>query len=254
MFPKVSNALQCLDPDSLEALISHLKKDPRAQAVSDSEITANEILKYVNYMSDHITGSTAEVTTMHEEIHAITRSRGLPHLFITVNPADYHNPIPQVLAGLKRDLDKFYHKLDGNAEAFTCIKTVASNPVAGSQAFKLVMEGFIDILAGVKRPDKIGVFGEVDSYYGVVEAQGCGSLHCHFFFWLKGGLSPKAVKEKALVNVEWKQQLFSWLDDTISQDFPCNTTPFCPDKNDPERKNPAMSQPPDPLNHSFDEV
>ena len=45
---------------------------------------------------------------MREEIRAIMRTRGLPHLFITINPADFFNPIAQVIAGRNVDLDKFF--------------------------------------------------------------------------------------------------------------------------------------------------
>ena len=42
-------------------------------------------------------GSTAEVSEMREQMRAITRSTGLPHFFITINLADYHNPVHQFL-------------------------------------------------------------------------------------------------------------------------------------------------------------
>ena len=67
--------------------------------------------------------------------------------------------------------------------------------------------------------------GPVDSYYSVVEAQGHGLLHCHFFIWLNNGLSPSEVKHKLETDPQWKGQLIEWLDDIISQDFPENTIP-----------------------------
>lgn len=35
-----------------------------------------------------------------------------------------------------------------------------------------------------------GIFGTVKAYYGCVEAQGRGTLHCHMMVWLEGGLDP----------------------------------------------------------------
>ena len=31
----------------------------------------------------------------------------------------------------------------------------------------------------------MGVLSKVNAYFGVVEAQGCGSLHLHIMMWLK---------------------------------------------------------------------
>jgi len=89
---------------------------------------------------------------------------------------------------------------------------VAQNPVTAAQTFKILMDRFTDILLGCKQENKIGVFGEVDSYYGVVEAQGCGSLHCHYFVWLRGALSPLQVKEHAMSDPIWKKKLFIWME------------------------------------------
>jgi hypothetical protein len=77
-------------------------------------------------------------------------------------------------------------------------KTIIENPVAAAKCFKILIDAFLDIILGFKHSNKIGVFGKVDSYYGVVKAQGPGSLHCHFFIWLYGGLSPYEVRDKAL--------------------------------------------------------
>jgi len=79
------------------------------------------------------------------------------------------------------NLDKFFDKAPGSAESFTCATTIAQNPVAAAKAFNHLINAFTGIILGVKHVNKIGVCGEVNSYYGVVEAQGCGSLHCHFF-------------------------------------------------------------------------
>ncbi|KIJ47099.1 hypothetical protein M422DRAFT_134034, partial [Sphaerobolus stellatus SS14] len=142
---------------------------PYAQSQNESEQAAVDIMKYVNFISSHISGSRAEIKCMREEIRAIIRSRGLPHLFVTIDPADFFNPIAQFLAGKDINLDEFFHRLHANSESFFRGKTIAKNPVAGAKAFKLLINGFLDILLGYNRPDKVGIFGQVNSYYGVVE-------------------------------------------------------------------------------------
>ncbi|KAF8592100.1 hypothetical protein K439DRAFT_1325878 [Ramaria rubella] len=141
-FPKVSEALKKVDSDSLTKLQSKLNKNPYAQPENEGEKAAFDLLNYVNYISDHISGSTAEVNAMREEIRAIICSRGLPHLFIIINPADAHNPIAQVLAGRKIDLDEFFHNLSPQSEVFEQAKLIAENPVAGAKAFKVLIDAF----------------------------------------------------------------------------------------------------------------
>ncbi|KAJ7459328.1 hypothetical protein FB451DRAFT_969998, partial [Mycena latifolia] len=73
-----------------------------------------------------------------------------------------------------------------------------------------------------------GVLGMVSAYYGTVEAQGRGSLHCHMMIWLAGGLNPNEIKEKALGNggdLDFQKRLIEFLNDTISTEVPPDPNP-----------------------------
>ncbi|KAJ6528981.1 hypothetical protein B0H19DRAFT_1333713 [Mycena capillaripes] len=68
-----------------------------------------------------------------------------------------------------------------------------------------------------------GVLGVCDRYYGCVEVQGCGSLHCHMMVWLAGALNPDEIKAHALANggdLEFQKRLMEYLDDVISNAVP----------------------------------
>ncbi|EMD36527.1 hypothetical protein CERSUDRAFT_21987, partial [Gelatoporia subvermispora B] len=67
-----------------------------------------------------------------------------------------------------------------------------------------------------------GILGVVKSYYGCVEAQGRGSLHCHMVVWVEGGLNPDELRERVLADhsEEFKRRLLDFLDDTISNAIP----------------------------------
>ncbi len=41
-----------------------------------------------------------------------------------------------------------------------------------------------------------GVLGRVKGYYGCVEAQGRGTLHCHMLIWLDGSLDPQEIRDR----------------------------------------------------------
>ncbi|KAG2030249.1 hypothetical protein BDR03DRAFT_812795, partial [Suillus americanus] len=67
-----------------------------------------------------------------------------------------------------------------------------------------------------------GILGTVSAYYGCVEAQGRGTLHCHMLIWLEGGLNPNEIKDRILQNDEqtFKDHLLRYLEDTISTCIP----------------------------------
>ncbi|KAJ7318467.1 hypothetical protein DFH08DRAFT_641858, partial [Mycena albidolilacea] len=134
------------------------------------EKAAAKVMKYLNYVSDHIPGSVGDVNNMKQQIHSKIICEGLPHFFATVNPADSHNPIAQVLAGREVDLDKLFDAMDDvNEEPSVRAKTMAENQVAGAEFFHLTITKFFDIILDAKRASKIGILGKVKGWYAVVE-------------------------------------------------------------------------------------
>ncbi|KAK0452778.1 uncharacterized protein EV420DRAFT_1246074, partial [Desarmillaria tabescens] len=87
------------------------------------------------------------------------------------------------------------------------------------------MKAFIKCILGYS-PDefhlKEGVLGITKAYYGCVEVQGHGTLHCHMLVWLVGGLDPNEIKERILEagDDEFKDRLFRYLDDSLSNYIP----------------------------------
>ncbi|KAF8130096.1 hypothetical protein K438DRAFT_1643972, partial [Mycena galopus ATCC 62051] len=94
------------------------------------------------------------------------------------------------------------------------------------------------------RLNGVGLFGKVRVYYGVVEAQGRGSLHIHLLIWLAHGLSPLEIK-KIIEDPEFLQKAFRWYEDVISHDIPENTVPYNAAKR-AYKGEPVMSRPAHP--------
>ncbi|KAJ3900388.1 hypothetical protein F5879DRAFT_778801, partial [Lentinula edodes] len=67
-----------------------------------------------------------------------------------------------------------------------------------------------------------GVLGVVKGYYGCIEAQGRGTLHCHMMIWLEGGLNPNEIRRRAIEdpNSDFCRRLIEFLDDTITNQLP----------------------------------
>ncbi|KAJ4475407.1 hypothetical protein C8R41DRAFT_721155, partial [Lentinula lateritia] len=69
---------------------------------------------------------------------------------------------------------------------------------------------------------KGGILGLVKGYYGCIEAQGRGTLHCHMMIWLEGGLNPNEIRRRAIEdpNSDFCRRLIAFLDDTITNQLP----------------------------------
>ncbi|OSD06276.1 hypothetical protein PYCCODRAFT_1352521, partial [Trametes coccinea BRFM310] len=72
-----------------------------------------------------------------------------------------------------------------------------------------------------------GVLGETKAYYGCVEAQGQGTLHCHMIIWIEGGLNPKELQERlqSADGNEFSKRLVNYLENIIWNHVP----PTCDD-------------------------
>ncbi|KAF8447512.1 hypothetical protein L210DRAFT_3321898, partial [Boletus edulis BED1] len=69
-----------------------------------------------------------------------------------------------------------------------------------------------------------GLFGRCKAYYGTVETQGRGSLHCHMLIWLEGNPSPQQLRDQMLDDPGFRDNIFHWLEDIIHCELPGMTT------------------------------
>ena len=66
-----------------------------------------------------------------------------------------------------------------------CAAFIVANPAVAARAFNETVQAFIDIVL-MGNGCMHGLFGKCNTYYGMVEAQRCGTLHVHFLVWLEG--------------------------------------------------------------------
>jgi hypothetical protein len=101
--------------------------------------------------------------------------------------------------------------------------------VIAAKFFNIYMKAFIKTLLGYNVTgvnSEGGALGVVKSYYGCVEAQGRGTLHCHMLLWIEGGLNPDEIKEHVLTDNTFKESLLKYLDDAISTCVPDDPDPL----------------------------
>jgi hypothetical protein len=130
-----------------------------------------------------------------------------PTLWITINPADTQDPIAQVFARVEIDLDNFCKTAGpNNTQRAT---NVAEDPFSSAKYFHFIVKCILEILFGITKNSggqidwKEGIFGKIQSYIGMVEAQGRGILHLHMLLWLKN--APSAMEMKMALKSEMFQ-------------------------------------------------
>ena len=176
----------------------------------------------VRAVTAHVPGSVSAKTIIHNEIKVLTVNQGLSHFYLTINLADVYNPLVWFLAGKDINPDTI---LPGDFNYFEQASIVAKNPFVVSRFFNIFMKAFIHAVLGYnpkKRNTEGGILGKVKAYYGCVEAQGRGSLHCHMLVWVEGGLNVDEIKCH-IVNKDdnnFQRRLISFLDNTISNEIP----------------------------------
>ena len=86
------------------------------------------------------------------------------------------------------------------------------------------MKAFLKIVLGFdpsRSESAGGMLGRVTAYYGCVEAQGRGTLHCHMLIWLKGALNCDQIRERVLKGDDhFQMDMINFIDDCISNEIP----------------------------------
>ena len=181
--------------------------------------------KRLRVVGRNIQGSDFHRRALQHEIKALMLGLGLPTFFITINPADLHNPLFLHYAGHKINLDNPFEanwlKKSQRADL------VAADPVAAAKFFHKIVCVWLEHLLGVRstgRHDR-GILGRLSGYYGTVETQLRGSLHLHLLAWFVGSKSPQEVGQLLAANCKFGEDLLEYLGAIIQEQFPCGELP-----------------------------
>ncbi|KAF5328905.1 hypothetical protein D9611_014252 [Ephemerocybe angulata] len=205
-----------LDPLQILHLRDKYMKNPTYTPTDPSELNIVRVMTSISPVARKIPGSVAQKIKMRNEIRAMIGQRGSPTIFITLNPSDYYNPIVTVLAKRYMEEDELadqeYLSSDDRS------KLAVKHPVACAEFFDTVITSFIQIVLryGKSTP---GVFGHCDAYYGTVETQGRGTLHCHMLLWLRGHLPAESLATALQSSESYRVSLTRWLDSVAASGF-----------------------------------
>ena len=211
--------------NTIQALTERASGGSHPTAETDNKQQALDLLKEVKLISANVPGSAASRLTMRNEIRANILSLGVPSFYVTVNPVDIYNPMVSFLAGRDIDIDNLLsHEIPMYWDQ---AKVVARNLCIAAEFFHTYITAFISAILGYdlkQRSIAPGILGVARAYYGCVEAQGRGSLHCHMVVWVHGSMTSDQIRERAMADVSWRDHLIEFLDDTV-----CNVIPADPD-------------------------
>lgn len=220
-FDSVAATLNAISADTIRIVCDRVAHGDAKSYQNEDERRVLQLLKEVNVVVSNVAGSSASRVVMRNEIRAMIVEKGLPSFYLTINPADVFNPVVKFLAGSEIDVDRLLPEQVPSYLEQSIL--VAKNPFVASKFFNLYMKSFVKNILGhdPRNQDNEGILGTVSGYYGCVEAQGRGTLHCHMLVWLDGALNCEEIRDKVQANdVDFQRRLVEFLDDTISNEIP----------------------------------
>lgn len=179
--------------------------------ISDPRVKA--LRKHVFAASGRVMGSNSSRASYRGQIWGGILWLRPPTLWITINPSDLHDPVAQVFAGEEINMDQFVAHLgpDSNKRA----RNLAKDPYAATKYFHFIIKTLLETMYGIKVlqnrvVSNMGVLGRLSGYFGVIEAQGRGSLHVHMFLWLKNAPNGHEMKT-FLKNSDFRERMTSYI-------------------------------------------
>lgn len=201
--------------DVLPGMLDKWKADPHLKPTNDTERKMILLINRLKVIVKDLRGSAGAQLRKRNEVRALQKEFGCQALFFTLTPSDIFNVLVHVLSG--KDPDTF-----ASMTALERAIQVAENPAACARFFDISVKAFIRYVLryGDGEP---GLFGHVDAYYGSVEAQGRGTLHCHFLVWLRGYSSPQDLRNFMGSDDRYKAEVLRWVESLIKCELPGDT-------------------------------
>jgi hypothetical protein len=199
----------------LSDLSEKFSKNPKYKPTSTPEHKIMDVLNKITMIPCNSPCSAGYKQSRRNEIRGLINRYRAPALFITINPADVLHPLVRLLSGHDIDLEDCSNNSKiTKAEQH---QLVADNPAAATRFFNIMMKKFMDVLLMNNKSGQsgIGIFDKCKAYYGMVEAQGKGTLHCHMLIWLEGHMSPRALQVRMSSDENFKTRMLEWLESII---------------------------------------
>ncbi|KAF5337331.1 hypothetical protein D9611_002867 [Ephemerocybe angulata] len=215
-FPEMANRLLSLDPLVLKTVTTRLINGERVKPQTEMEKNCWKVFHDLDCVMGKVEGSITTKKNMRAEVWSLVASCGSPSWYFTMSPADVRHPLCLYYAG---DDTTYQPNISPYKDR---LRAICRNPVAAARFFHYMVEVFIKDILGVGT-DLGGAFGDVQAYYGTVEQQGRLTLHLHMIIWIKGSLSPQAMRQRILCDSAWQEAVVRWLESSHCGEFATGT-------------------------------
>ncbi|OJT07088.1 ATP-dependent DNA helicase PIF1 [Trametes pubescens] len=234
---RVVREIMGIDVEKLDSLAKAFERNPHYKPAAADEVAIIKLLAKVNTVSHDIPGSNGYKIALRNQIRALIHREGTPTLFVTLNPSDRDHPLVRLYAGNETEVEG---RMQGEElSRWRRTKLAARNPAACAKFFDKIITNFIDVVLKFGKSEK-GLFGKCKAYFGTVEAQGRGTLHCHMLIWLEGHPPPQKLRDKMFSSETYREMMFNWLEAVIKCELPGTTEVVVEEKGHP------LPQPPRP--------
>lgn len=200
---------------TLEDLKQAVKEEKRGERPSN--LGVRSLKKHLKAVSSKVLGSDDARAANRSKIWSTTVMKSPPTLWITLNPADLHDPIAQVLAGEDIDMDDFIEAVGPDKDKRA--RNIARDPYVAAKVYDFVLKTLFKTLfkidaSGSSVKSEHGIFGTISAYFGVMEAQGRGTLHLHLVVWLEGAPTTEEMKT-LLQEAEFREKFVKYIQANI---------------------------------------
>jgi hypothetical protein len=197
---------------TLNDLITKWQDQKTVHASNRKEHRALKVLAKIRLVAKNLKGSSGYKQCRRNEIRALMKSFSTPALFLTLNPSDLTHPLVGAFGGISPDIWRSMNNRERG-------QFVAKNPGAAARSFDEMMKSFIDIILGYGKAQG-GLFGICEAYYGTVETQGRGTLHCHMLIWILGNPSPQVLRDRMATSPVFSSKMIAWIESIVSCELP----------------------------------
>lgn len=247
------------DFDRTSAILTQLTESDLTKATQEeergcmfSDARISLLRKTVQVTMQKVMGTNASRALNRSKMWSTSLYLNPVNLWMTLNLVDRHDPICQVFAGENIDMDNLQDVLSPSAQDRA--RNVAEDPFAAAQFFFFLANTILETLfgfapKGTSSEGRMGALGMGNAYYGMVEAQGRGSLHLHMLMWLRNSPHAEEVKIK-LQSEEFREKIKAYLQANIRSHLDGLTETVL--KSMKSTTELAWSRPPDPDSPTYD--
>lgn len=214
-FAEISKRLHNINKKVIGEIAARMDRKEYVKPKTQDEKDCFQLLRDLDHVAGSVKGSVTQKKYMRTQLWSLINYRGSPSWFITLSPDDTKHPICIYYADKNQKFTPDFSRLKESDR----IRLITSNPVACARFFHTIIEAFVKNVLKVGSNER-GIFGDVSSYYGVVEQQGRLTLHIHMLLWIRNSLSSQKIREGIMdENGSFQKKIIEYIENTHQGGF-----------------------------------